>query len=151
MTPGIAAISNIVKDFESLGVIGSNLPSEDEEYSDLYYPTQQELDTANSTYDEYSMYDDSGYDMRECAVYNTTHEQMSCLELGYKFYPWSYVFIKPALELALEKIQAAGGLVYGHEIKLQYRDSGGDQGTASSRYSRFLAVYFKRVHVFHSY
>lgn len=71
----------------------------------------------------------------KCTEQNTGMLDIACVhELG-KFvtYSWSYVFVKPALELALKKIKEIPGLLDGYEFNLIFYDSGDEKGKTSER------------------
>jgi len=74
------------------------------------------------------------YDEDITCVNETSGEvDIACLLHMIEIYPWSYVFAKPALDLALENIRNTNGLLDGYELHLQYYDSSNNQGFASSR------------------
>uniref|UniRef100_F6SW71 Guanylate cyclase n=1 Tax=Ciona intestinalis TaxID=7719 RepID=F6SW71_CIOIN len=77
-------------------------------------------------------------------MYNCVDENrvpdIKCLSHGHWLYPWSHMFAKPALEIALEKIKNTSGLLDGYEINLKYYDSGNRVGRASSRLSQIASV-----------
>lgn len=71
----------------------------------------------------------------KCTDQNTRMLDIACAhELG-KFvtYSWSYVFVKPALDLALKKIKQIPGLLDGYEFNLIFYDSGDEKGKTSER------------------
>nr|XP_039269427.1 atrial natriuretic peptide receptor 1-like isoform X1 [Styela clava] len=124
MAPGITAIYNILQDLKL---------SEDEMVYQPDYSDYSEGDTGEN----YVMGD---YDyLSACTSYETLYERIQCFEMGYNFYPWSYPFIKPALDLAMEEIKASG-IAGEFDIQLQYRDCSGEHGYASSRVSQIASV-----------
>ena len=58
------------------------------------------------------------------------------LQEHYHIYPWSYVLVKPALDVALEKIQNINNFLSGYRINLCYYDAGNEYGRTSDRYCK---------------
>ena len=55
------------------------------------------------------------------------------LELHHHSYPWSYVFVRPALDVALNEINNKFAFLNGFKINLCYYDSGNELGRSSDR------------------
>lgn len=140
MVPGIQAFSYLAMDSEPL-------PDHTGEYQDVAstqghpvgdtYQTDiltEDDDTGNidepAEHDDEYLYSDylHGYCIGDDGL-----PDIECLAGDYNIYPWSYVFAKPALDLALEEIRATPGLLENFDIQLHYFDSSNANGFASSR------------------
>ena len=138
MVPGVSAFANLVHTVRSLQnsyfkeVVNLNTeerPLENDgaskNYANVLEPTQLKL--SDDYYGE--------IDFTKCVNSNTNKLSVKCVHdtAHYVTYPWSYVFVKPALDVALKQIQETNGLLDGYEINLNYYDSGDEKGKTSQR------------------
>ncbi|XP_078493550.1 atrial natriuretic peptide receptor 1-like [Ciona intestinalis] len=157
MVPGIVSFERLVADAMPLpdGVDPKDYydvysyesgPTSTPELEDHFPAEMNEIESGPGTtaatsygYDSTApMYGESDY-MYNCVDENRVPD-IKCLSHGHWLYPWSHMFAKPALEIALEKIKNTSGLLDGYEINLKYYDSGNRVGRASSRLSQIASV-----------
>ena len=72
----------------------------------------------------------------KCRDKNTNNMSVVCLHnlANFVTYPWSYMFVKPALEVALKTIRNTKGLLDHFDVNLIYYDSGDTKGKTSARF-----------------
>lgn len=162
MVPGISAFQKLVKLSEEIynrntndiGYYGNENATEtdymptrgvkaEEEY---YYPGVEESDILSGSeyYHEMQAYGDeeassdisyfygSNEAFESCANETIFADVCNCVLRYFRFYEWSYIFVKPALEIALSEIESSPEFMDNLKISLQYRDSAGEYGEASS-------------------
>lgn len=81
---------------------------------------------------------------QDCKDMSWIDQRLDCFLDKYRFYPWSYVYAKSALDIAMKNIRAKG--ITGHfNINLQFRDCGDEHGQASTTISQIASVDAKMV------
>ena len=98
-------------------------------------PNSEDYEPKSYDYNSLSYSNDLDSDFTSCVDPATQEVNVYCVhELGgFVTYPWSYLFVKPALEVALKEIKKTRGLLDGHDINLIYYDSGDERGITSAR------------------
>lgn len=118
MTPGRTALERVMQQAAS----PYEFVDEEEEYSDM-----KDEDTPH-TLTEYQYDEPPATDCKDITLID---ERLDCFLESYRFYPWSYVYAKSALDLAMKHIRAKG-ISGSFDINLQYRDCGDQYGGTST-------------------
>ena len=142
MVPGLKA-------FERLGQLVQYVTDKQSYYD-------YNLTNVNYNYSYYQGYDSTGnngseiYQSQEAEEYQGDKITELCLnndddvhsivnvicihDINWYFtYSWSYIFVKPALDVALQKIKETKGLLDGYDMSIHYYDIGDQKGKSSDR------------------
>ena len=132
MVPGISAFKNLAnitwKSSQKNFLVETDLFEEKGKENDYDYPY--------SYYESDALYQLTDRKIiQKCFEPNKKLLDIICAHDWGEFvtYPWSYIFVKPALDVALKKIQQTNDLLDGYEINLIFYDSGDEKGKTSER------------------
>ncbi|CAK8674541.1 unnamed protein product [Clavelina lepadiformis] len=110
-----------------------------ESYKELVKNTQETtVESQEDINNDYESYYYGDYDLAYCTDNETGLVDFECRTIGlidttYKIYPWSYLFIKPALDIAAETIRDTYGHFNNFNILPKYYDCADKFGDASPR------------------
>ena len=140
MVPGVRGFEELVSLVESQqnhyfsqysAYNSANYTTERHNYSDLDYESDFSSGYGSNYYFEFN-----GETVSSNCI-SVTHKKLNIIcvhDINYFYtYSWSYLYIKPALEAALEEINKTKGLLDEYQIKLHYYDSGDEKGKTSDR------------------
>ena len=142
MVPGIDAFSNLVSlvsDLKKNYVDEIKMQQEEQNATRQNESFMQPI-SYNYDYDVESNLDSFSSDtpgktrFQECINLSTKTVNAACVHHYAKFvtYPWSYLFVKPALDIALKTIKTKK-VLNGYNINLIYYDSGNKRGLSLER------------------
>ena len=130
MVPGVNGFKNLAKRVDEI----RNCSNEDGSGSRAY--ENDFGDYEDSSADASSYYKFNGdYVNSDCVSISTKQLNIICIhdvDLYYT-YPWSYLFVKPALDIAQKTIENTKGLLDGYQLALHYYDSADKKGKFSWR------------------
>ncbi len=139
MVPGIKAFKELAMQVDSVREETNQRTTEN--IDTFEYDNSVENESAfdsgySADYSGSSYFEFNGDRVNENCISATTNEpNIICIhDINlYYTYPWSYVFVKPSLDIALETIKKTKNLLDGHHINLHYYDSSDNKGKVSTR------------------
>ena len=135
MVPGIEAYRILTNEASKLDVFHQHENHDADHYEGYYYENEEFVNNllatfnidASSQFNDVPVYENEVYD-------DSTHFDIErFLKEHHHTYSWSYVFVKPALDLALEDIKKLN-ILKGYHFNLCYYDTGNEIGRTSDRF-----------------